>query len=145
MGAQLGSEALLQDHSLATKGVLCVWDLSAPVHPKAVLVSEGSPSCCGFCPAPAGHVVFAGMEEGGLCVWDLEEPDARHPVRWARSLDIVVGGEGGKGKRLCVGGGNWRGMRKAPSWLRTLGREGGLQSWVMGKCGSLASVGHKLV
>ncbi|KAG1661081.1 hypothetical protein FOA52_004543 [Chlamydomonas sp. UWO 241] len=81
MGAQLGGEALMKDHSLATKGVLAVWDLSSPgAGPKAVLVSEGAPSACGFCPHPASHVVFAGMDEGGLCVWDLEEPAARHPV-----------------------------------------------------------------
>ena len=52
--------ASTQDHSLATKGCLCVWDLSSPKAPKAVLVSEGTPSCCGFAPAPASSIVFAG-------------------------------------------------------------------------------------
>lgn len=39
---------------------MCVWDLSAPSVPKAVLISEGTPSCCGFAPSPATNIVFAG-------------------------------------------------------------------------------------
>ena len=39
---------------------MCVWDLSAPSFPKAVLISEGTPSCCGFAPSPATNIVFAG-------------------------------------------------------------------------------------
>ncbi|KXZ56466.1 hypothetical protein GPECTOR_1g417 [Gonium pectorale] len=87
VGAQLGAAALLQDHSLNSKGVLAVWDLSAPSSPASVLVSEGSPSCCCWAPAPHTNMVFAGMEEGGVCAWDLEEPDSRHPLE-------VVGGVG---------------------------------------------------
>lgn len=89
VGAQLGSEALLKDHSLATKGLLCVWDLSAPATPRAILVSEGSPTCCGFAPSPASHVVYAGMEEGGLCLWDLEEPASRHQEDFLGLVPIV--------------------------------------------------------
>mmetsp|Transcript_7254 Transcript_7254/g.15826 ORF Transcript_7254/g.15826 Transcript_7254/m.15826 type:complete len:708 (+) Transcript_7254:280-2403(+) len=85
MGAQLGAAELIKDHTLATKGCMCVWDIAAPSSPKHVLVSEGTPTCCGFAPAPATHIVFAGMEEGGLCVWDLEEAEGRHPIE-------VVGG-----------------------------------------------------
>lgn len=91
VGAQLGAAALLQDHTINTKGVMAVWDLSAPTKPTAVLVSEGSPSCCAWAPPVAStaaggsvRLVFAGMEEGGVCAWDLDEPDSRH---------VVVGGQ----------------------------------------------------
>ncbi|GLI68764.1 hypothetical protein VaNZ11_013255 [Volvox africanus] len=80
MGAQLGAEALLQDHTLGSKGMLCVWDLSTPNAPASVLVSEGTPSCCCWAPAPSISLVFAGMEEGGVCAWDLDEPESRHPM-----------------------------------------------------------------
>ncbi|GLC72440.1 hypothetical protein PLESTF_001247900 [Pleodorina starrii] len=79
VGAQLGPAALLQDHSLGAKGMLCTWDLSDPAAPSAVMVSEGVPSCCCWAPAPSTTLVFAGMEEGGVCAWDLEEPESRHP------------------------------------------------------------------
>lgn len=90
VGAQLGSEALLKEHSLAGMGLLCVWDLSSPDAPKFVLVSEGTPNCCGFAPAPASHVVFAGMEEGGVYLWDLEESAARHPTEQVGGQALVV-------------------------------------------------------
>ena len=90
VGAQLGSEALLKEHSLAGMGLLCVWDLSAPESPKHVLVSEGSPNCCGFAPSPSTNVVYAGMEEGGVYLWDLEESAARHPTHQVGSQTIVV-------------------------------------------------------
>ncbi|KAJ9525754.1 hypothetical protein QJQ45_003427 [Haematococcus lacustris] len=67
------------DHSLGSRGCLCVWDLSAPERPRHVLISEGAPTCCAFGPPPASHLVFAGMEEGGVCAWDLDEPSSRHP------------------------------------------------------------------
>eukprot|EP00198_Chlamydomonas_reinhardtii_P013195 XP_001702532.1 flagellar associated protein [Chlamydomonas reinhardtii] len=87
VGAQLGAAALLQDHTLGSKGIMCVWDLSSAARgpqlqgatPSAVLVSEGSPACCCWAPAPSTSLVFAGMEEGGVCAWDLEEPESRHP------------------------------------------------------------------
>ncbi|KAG2446162.1 hypothetical protein HXX76_000757 [Chlamydomonas incerta] len=87
VGAQLGAAALLQDHSLGSKGIMCVWDLSSAARgpqlqgalPAAVLISEGSPSCCCWAPAPSTSLVFAGMEEGGVCAWDLEEAEGRHP------------------------------------------------------------------
>ena len=90
VGAQLGSEALLKEHSLAGMGLLCVWDLSSPQAPKSVLVSEGTPNCCGFVPAPASHIVFAGMEEGGVYLWDLEESAARHPTEQIGGQALVV-------------------------------------------------------
>lgn len=51
---------MLQDHTLNSKGVLCVWDLSATAAPHAILVSEGSPTCCCWAPAPSTSLVFAG-------------------------------------------------------------------------------------
>ncbi|GFR41343.1 hypothetical protein Agub_g2028 [Astrephomene gubernaculifera] len=90
VGAQLGAAALLQDHTLNSKGVLCVWDLSATSAPAAVMVSEGSPSCCCWAPAPSTSLVFAGMEEGGVCAWDLEEPDSRHPLESINGLTLFT-------------------------------------------------------
>ncbi|EFJ44849.1 hypothetical protein VOLCADRAFT_94869 [Volvox carteri f. nagariensis] len=91
VGAQLGAAALLQDHSLGGKGMLCVWDLSSPTAPPlSVLVSEGSPSCCCWAPAPSTTLVFAGMEEGGVCAWDLEEPESRHPMEQVGGVNMSL-------------------------------------------------------
>eukprot|EP00798_Chlamydomonas_sp_ICE-L_P001605 gene1605-32994_t len=90
VGAQLGAAELITDHSLGAKGCLCVWDMGKPARPRAVLISEGSPSCCTFAPASASHVVFAGMEEGGVCAWDLEESESRHPVEQVGSRTMVT-------------------------------------------------------
>lgn len=65
-----------QDHSLGSKGCMCVWDLSNPTVPHAVLISEGSPAVCCWGSAPATNLVFAG--EGGdaivVCVDILKYP-----------------------------------------------------------------------
>ncbi|MEW5309464.1 MAG: hypothetical protein WDW38_001352 [Sanguina aurantia] len=90
VNAQMGSEALLSDHSLGAKGCMCVWDLSNPTVPHAVLVSEGSPAVCCWGPAPATNLVFAGMEEGGICVWDLEETASRHPTESVGGSLVVL-------------------------------------------------------
>jgi len=90
VGAQLGAAELIKDHTFASKGVLCVWDLAAPSRPRHLLVCEGAPSCATFGPPPATHLVFAGMEEGGVCAWDLEEPAGRHPVEvFSGGSDVV--------------------------------------------------------
>lgn len=80
VGAQLGAAALLQDHSISSKGLMVAWDLSASSSLGAVCVSEGSPACCCWAPGPSTSLVFAGMEEGGVCAWDLDEPEGRHPM-----------------------------------------------------------------
>ncbi|KAG2440517.1 hypothetical protein HYH02_010395 [Chlamydomonas schloesseri] len=98
VGAQLGAAALLQDHSLGSKGLMCVWDLSSAARgpqlqgatPSAVLVSEGSPSCCCWAPAPSTSLVFAGMEEGGVCAWDLDEPEGRHPPEQVGDVTVFT-------------------------------------------------------
>ncbi|GAX75539.1 hypothetical protein CEUSTIGMA_g2982.t1 [Chlamydomonas eustigma] len=141
VGAQLGGAELLKDHTLATKGCLCVWDLSAPAAPKAVLISEGSPTCCGFAPSPASSVVFAGMEEGGVCLWDLEESESLHPTE-------SVGG-----RSICTRRPAYttecspdldqsaapvtslvavpRGSRSTPCYLYSLSAWGGVNVWTM--------------
>ncbi|PNG99314.1 WD repeat domain-containing protein, partial [Tetrabaena socialis] len=78
------------DHSLNSKGMLCTWDLSAPSAPAAVMVSEGSPSCCCWAPAPSTTLLFAGMDEGGVCAWDLEEPDSRHPLEQVGGVGLFT-------------------------------------------------------
>ena len=64
-----------QDHTLGSKGIMCVWDLSSAARgpqlqgatPSAVLVSEGSPACCCWAPAPSTSLVFAGTAEMERC------------------------------------------------------------------------------
>jgi len=87
VGSQLGAAAdLLKDHSLGSKGCMCLWDLSSPSRPQHVMFSEGAPTCCTFAPAPSTNLVIAGMAEGGVCVWDLEELPARHPMETIHSF-----------------------------------------------------------
>lgn len=60
INTQPDTHAHPQDHTLATKGCLCVWDLGNPSRPKHVLISEGAPSCCAVGPSPGQNLMFAG-------------------------------------------------------------------------------------
>lgn len=53
-------EAELKDHTINSKGVLCVWDLLRHESPSAVLVSEGKPTCCCWGVGSCSNMVVAG-------------------------------------------------------------------------------------
>lgn len=94
--ATQGADVLARQHGLPGQGLLCVWDLSRPAQPQAVMASEGSPSCCCWAPLPLTNVAFAGMEEGGVCAWQLDEPASRHPT------ETVSGGDGDAAAQTTV-------------------------------------------
>lgn len=62
----------LRLHGVEGKGVLAIWSLARPDRPSALLLCEGSPSCCCWgAGAVGGTVVVAGTEEGAVYLWDI--------------------------------------------------------------------------
>lgn len=71
------AEGYTGDDPNPRRGVVCVWDASAPAEPEHVLLCSGDPACCAFGPG-RGAVVLAGLAEGSVALWDLREPDSLH-------------------------------------------------------------------
>lgn len=59
-------------HGVAGRGLMLVWDLSAPTaDPLHAMVLEGSPTCVAWGPGESHHLVMCGTEDGAVCAWDL--------------------------------------------------------------------------